>query len=116
MKKIVLISIVLAIYSGNLFGQQTAGNSSKGKIIGGCLINTLGVVLIYESIHIANNPIYNYYEGGKNDQKTKSILAAGIGVVCLTVGTLNIIKGVKLGKREVNMDVSLTGIRLIYKI
>lgn len=75
------------------------------------------MVLITQSIKIANDPRYEYYQGGKQDQKFKAVGAAALGGVCLVIGTANIIKGVNQRKKE-RLKFSLTdnGVGLIYQL
>lgn len=100
-----------------LYGQPESSKSPKGKIVAGCLINSLGLVMLYQSIAIRNNPIYHLYRGGETDQKQKSIGAASIGLICLAIGTANIIKGVNLqNNNKLKVGATNNGIGLIYQL
>lgn len=116
MKKLVLIPLIF-IYSNTIHAQAKSGSAPNAKIVAGCLINSLGAVLIIQSVRIANNPAYDHVEGGKEGQRTKAIGVAALGGVCLLVGTLNIVKGVKQKKQQrLEIGTTSNGIGFIYKI
>lgn len=116
MKKIILF-IAISICFMDTYSQPESSKTPKGKIVAGCLINSLGLIMLNQSARIANNPIYYLYPGGIEDQKQKAIAAAGIGCICLAIGTANIVKGVKLQKNnKLGVGVSYNGIGLIYRI
>lgn len=116
MKKIIFL-IAITLCFNKLYSQPESSKTPNGKIVAGCLINTVGLVMLYQSVRILNDPIYNFYAGGETDKQQKSIAAAGLGGVCLVIGTVCIVKGVYLQKNnKLKVGVTYNGIKLIYKI
>lgn len=116
MKNLLLIPLIL-MFSNGLHAQPKNTSSANSKIIAGWLINSLGVGLLIQSSRIAKDPVYNYSTRGKTAQQNKVIGVAALGGICLLVGSLNIVKGMKQKNQQLlGIGATSNGIGFIYKI
>ena len=115
LKKISLSIIAITFFGHVLHAQEVNNKPYKGKIIAGSLLDAVGTVMIVHAVLVELNPIYGYDEEGIRTRRQKAIPAAVIGGIFITVGTINIVKGIKIKKGELTAGINPNGFRLLYR-